>query len=58
MAAGGGAAMSAVIRGSRAVSVERLACQSFSASTRRAEVGPVEEDALAGLALPDRDPAV
>ena len=54
----GGATMSGVMRGSRAVSAERFACQSFSASTSDAEVGAVEEDALAGLALPDGHPAV
>ena len=51
--------MSGVIRGQPGrVGGALWRCQSFSASIRRAEVGPVEEDSLAGLALPHRDPAV
>ena len=48
---GGGAVMSAVIRGSGVVCWPASRCQSFSASIEAAEVGAGEEDAVARRAL-------
>ena len=50
--------MSAVIRGSRAVSVGAVGVPVVLGLDQAAEVGAVEEEALAGLALTDRDAAV
>ena len=53
---GEGPIISAVIRGSWAVSAERFAVPVVLGLDQAAEVGPVEEHPLTGVALPDRAP--